>query len=116
MRFARFPRAAVASAAENFVLSGRRLGHTKAGEPAKLFSAAPPADAEAISHIAFGFMASKALFAALDVKLFAQLSGGRSLSSEELASEVRQARVFAAMRCPNFLCVSNSRRLWRGLL
>jgi len=55
----------------------------------KLFSASPPTDAEAISHIAFGFMASKALFAALDVKLFATLAGGRSLTSHELAKEVR---------------------------
>jgi len=34
-------------------------------------------------------MASKALFAALDVKLFATLAGGRSLTSHELAKEVR---------------------------
>lgn len=40
----------------------------------KLFTNEPVKDAEAISHIAFGFMASKALFAGLDIELFAKLS------------------------------------------
>ena len=41
-------------------------------------------DAEQISHIAFGFMASKALFAALDIALFENLSG-TAMTVTELA-------------------------------
>lgn len=37
---------------------------------------APVEDARAISRIAVGFMASKALFAALNLDLFSRLSGG----------------------------------------
>lgn len=87
--------------------SSVRLVHGDADEPPKLFSASPPADAEAISHIAFGFMASKALFAALDVRLFAKLSGGRSLTSDELAAEVGQA-VLRQLERPARTCLSSS--------
>lgn len=42
--------------------------------------------AEDVSHIAFGFMASKALFAALHIDVFTQLAGGAK-SSKEIAGE-----------------------------
>lgn len=42
--------------------------------------------AEDVSHIAFGFMASKALFAALHIDVFTQLAGGAK-SSKEIAEE-----------------------------
>lgn len=42
--------------------------------------------AEDVSHIAFGFMASKALFAGLHIDVFTQLAGGAK-SSKEIAEE-----------------------------
>eukprot|EP00040_Diaphanoeca_grandis_P022844 m.123420 g.123420 ORF g.123420 m.123420 type:complete len:406 (-) comp28987_c0_seq1:171-1388(-) len=66
-----------------FPVSNEDTGKSKG----KLFSSEPVEDAEAISHIAFGFMASKALFAALDLELFAKLSKD-PISLEELAANV----------------------------
>lgn len=54
----------------------------------KLFSSDPVKDAEAISHIAFGFMGSKALFAALDLEIFAKLSEDTPISLAALNAEV----------------------------
>eukprot|EP00039_Didymoeca_costata_P019834 m.339109 g.339109 ORF g.339109 m.339109 type:complete len:396 (-) comp18672_c0_seq1:84-1271(-) len=50
----------------------------------KLLSSSPVQDAEEISHIAFGFMASKSLFAALDIELFKALSGGKNITVTDL--------------------------------
>ena len=46
----------------------------------------PITEAEQISSVAFGFMASKALFVALHMGLFSRLAG-RALSAEDLAAE-----------------------------
>jgi 2-hydroxy-4-(methylsulfanyl)butanoate S-methyltransferase len=49
----------------------------------------PLTDVRELSHLAYGFMASKALFAALDLDLFSALSGGaKSLESLETATGV----------------------------
>lgn len=45
----------------------------------------PATEADQISNIAFGFMGSKALFVALDLKMFTHLSGG-PMTAEEMAA------------------------------
>ena len=53
-----------------------------------LFSSAPVSDAEDICHIAFGFMASKALFAALDINLFNKIPADYPISLEQLSTRL----------------------------
>eukprot|EP00041_Stephanoeca_diplocostata_P021170 m.487639 g.487639 ORF g.487639 m.487639 type:complete len:414 (+) comp21755_c0_seq2:299-1540(+) len=53
-----------------------------------LFSSAPVSDAEDICHIAFGFMASKALFAALDINLFYKIPADYPISLDQLATRL----------------------------
>ena len=45
----------------------------------------PATEADQISNIAFGFMGSKALFVALDLKVFTHLAGG-AMTAEEMAA------------------------------
>jgi len=55
---------------------------------ASLFSNRPVEDAEEISHIAFAFMGSKALFAALEIELFAKLSSDMPISFDDLKGKL----------------------------
>ena len=57
----------------------------------KLLGGAPIRDAEDISHLAFSFMASKALFAALDISLFTAISAaGGEVEYSDLAAIVNE--------------------------
>lgn len=58
----------------------------------------PITDVRDISRIAYGFMASKALFAALDIELFGRLSGSPK-SLDDLAREtgIRENQLFALL-------------------
>jgi len=58
--------------------------------------------AEAVSEIAFGFMASKALFAALHIDVFTQLADGPKTSAElAAATEVPENRIITLMTALN---------------
>ena len=67
--------------------SGARFSSSD-GSEARLLGGAPIKDAEAISHIAFAFMGSKALFTALDIGVFTHLSGSRTMTLAELNAAV----------------------------
>jgi hypothetical protein len=65
----------------------RQPARQPARQPTRLLGSSPIEDAEGISHLAFSFMASKALFAALHIKLFTTLNEN-PMTMHQLAAAV----------------------------
>lgn len=64
-----------------------RPGHSPSDPPADLPVARPDHDITAVSSVAYGFMGSQALFAALEIGLFTELAAGPA-SLEDLAGRL----------------------------
>eukprot|EP00035_Acanthoeca_spectabilis_P022189 m.442469 g.442469 ORF g.442469 m.442469 type:complete len:395 (-) comp18810_c0_seq1:2272-3456(-) len=81
------------TASRAHVVSARGLSVCRTASSSKnssLFSNRPVQDAEEISHIAFAFMGSKTLFAALEIELFAKLSADLPTSFDEVSAKLPQ--------------------------